>query len=306
MQEDVLFAAAGVRLGGTITGPDGVLPVPGVVMISGSGPADRHNGGLFDALRDHLVDAGIAVLAYDKRGVGESTGAWAPAAVDDLAGDAAAAVEVLRRHPRVADHGVGVLGHSEGGWVALRLCARFGRPRYLIANSCPAVSFLEAEVFALNGGGVEARVAAQIYRQLRTAVHRGAAVTEGQQILASYEHEPWYAAALGDFLLDAETWTQLRLWADYDPYSDLIELHTPTLSIFGENDPLVPVAASVALYEQTATQAARVQHTVVLPGADHRIRTVNGRFADGYLTSLSRWCTADHPRPHPDHPHPDP
>jgi uncharacterized protein len=46
-----------------------------------------------------LVDAGVAVLAYDKYGVGESTGAWLTATVDRLASDAGTAVAVLRRHP---------------------------------------------------------------------------------------------------------------------------------------------------------------------------------------------------------------
>ena len=74
---------------------------PGVILVGGSGPSDRHNGGFFDALRTHLADAGVAVLTYDKRGAGKSTGEWASATVDDLAHDAAAAVAVLQAHPRV-------------------------------------------------------------------------------------------------------------------------------------------------------------------------------------------------------------
>jgi hypothetical protein len=67
-------------------------------------------------------------------------------------------------------------------------------------------------------------------------------------------------------------------------------VRTPTLAIFGENDPLVPVAASVAVYERTAAQAARAHQIAVLPGADHRMRTASGEFAVGYLTLLSTWC----------------
>src|SRR5580693_1244391 len=115
--------------------PGPASPSPGIVLIGGSGPSDRHNDGFFDLLRDHLAQAGVAVLAYDKRGTGRSAGDWATATVDDLAADATAAVAALQAHPQVTPGTVGVLGHSEGGWVALRLGARPGAPRHLIINS---------------------------------------------------------------------------------------------------------------------------------------------------------------------------
>jgi pimeloyl-ACP methyl ester carboxylesterase len=295
VREEVLFAGADERLAGTIACPDGTDPVPGLVLIGGSGPADRHNGGLFDALRDHLVGAGVAVLAYDKRGVAGSTGAWSTATVDELAGDAAAAVAVLGAHPRVAADAVGVLGHSEGGWVALRLATRLAAPAHLIVNSCPVVSFVDAEVFALTTAGAEASLARTICRQLTAATRAGAEPSQGQRILAGYAHEPWYGTAVGDFHPDAQSWAQLRAWADYDPHDDLVRLTTPTLAVFGENDPLVPVAASIARYRQTAAAAARAQRIVTFPAADHRLRTANAHFAVGYLTLLSVWCHAPKP-----------
>ena len=297
MTEDVIFACADTKLSGMITFPDlaGSDDVPGVVLIGGSGPADRHNGGLFDALRAHLVGAGVAVLVYDKRGVGRSTGAWATATVDELAGDAAAAVSVLQAQRRVRPERVGVLGHSEGGWVALRMCARFAGPRYLIANSCPAVPFLDAEVFALMAAGADASSAAALYGQLSAAARSGAGLAEAQMILTSYAHHRWYSTALGDFTLDADTWAQLRAWVDYDPHADLVRLTTPALAIFGDKDALVPVAASVAGFEQTAYSAARSQQVVVFPSSNHRIQTPTGAFAAGYLDLLSAWCGADPP-----------
>lgn len=104
--EEITFPGAGVHLSGSITCPGTAGACPGVVLIGGSGPSDRHNDGFFDALRTHLAGAGVAVLAYDKRGAGKSTGAWAAATVDDLAYDAAAAVAALQALPRVADDAV--------------------------------------------------------------------------------------------------------------------------------------------------------------------------------------------------------
>jgi alpha/beta superfamily hydrolase len=68
----------------------------GIVMIGGSGPTDRINGGYFVSYRDQFTSDGIAVLWYDKRGVGESTGNWAAGTFDDLANDAIAAISALR------------------------------------------------------------------------------------------------------------------------------------------------------------------------------------------------------------------
>jgi hypothetical protein len=263
---------------------------PGIVLMGGSGPSDRHNGGFFDVLRDHLAGAGLAVLAYDKRGAGRSAGDWPAATVDDLAADAAAAIAVMQEHRRVARQPVGVLGHSEGGWVALRVCARLGAARYLIMNSCPAVSFAESEVHALAGAGAEPGQAAELMQQLTAAVRAGRGYQEGQRILAARQHEPWYAAlAEGGFSLDANAWSGLGAWGQYDPGADLDRLTTPTLAIFGDSDPLVPVPASIARLRETADRTARPQQITVFPGADHRLQAGTS-LAPGYLACLSTWC----------------
>lgn len=288
--EEITIPGHGVRLSGSVTCPDVAGASPGVVLVSGSGPSDRHNGGFFDALRAHLVGAGVAVLAYDKRGAGRSTGVWASATVDDLADDAAAAVAALQAHPKVATGAVGVLGHSEGGWVALRLCARLGGPRHLIVNSCPAVSFAESEAFALAREGAEPTAAAALMRQLTAGARAGHGYRHGQEIIAGLRHEPWYPLLSADgFTVDTDTWAQLTAWADYDPGDDLARLTTPTLAILGENDPLVPVSASAERYEESAARAARHQKTRIFAGADHRLATTAG-FAPGYLAQLSTWC----------------
>jgi uncharacterized protein len=261
-----------------------------VVLVGGSGPSDRHNGGFFDVLCTHLVGAGVAVLAYDKRGAGKSTGAWASATVDDLAGDAAAAVGALQAHPGVAANAVGVLGHSEGGWVALRLGVESSAPRHLIVTSCPAVSFAESELSALTAAGAEPGAAAALMQELAAAARTGRSHQQGQQIIAAYQHESWYPLlSAGGFTLDPTTWAQLTAWTDYDPFDDLTRLMTPTLAIFGQDDALVPVPASVQRYEETAARCGRYQQTVVFPGADHRLRATAG-LAPGFLTRLSRWC----------------
>ena len=125
--ENVTVTNAEVVLAGSLTLPDRGAPVPGVVLVGGSGATDRDNDTHFPPIRRHLVEAGFAVLSYDKRGVGGSSGDWLDATMDDLASDAAAALDFLRAQPEVRTEAVGLFGHSEGGWVVLRAATAAGR-----------------------------------------------------------------------------------------------------------------------------------------------------------------------------------
>src|SRR5262249_10927087 len=95
-------------------------PFPAAALITGSGPQDRDESLLghkpFLVLADHLTRKGIAVLRYDDRGVGKSTGKFATSTSKDFAEDAAGAVAYLRDRKEVSR--VGLIGHSEGGLIA--------------------------------------------------------------------------------------------------------------------------------------------------------------------------------------------
>ncbi len=126
-------SVAGVELAGTFTLPAGASPgrrVPAVVTISGTGPQDRDEAILmvkgyapFREVADTLGRRGIAVLRYDDRGVGQSTGSHATATLLDFAEDVRAALAWLRRRPEVDPRRIGLVGHSEGGLVAPMVAA---------------------------------------------------------------------------------------------------------------------------------------------------------------------------------------
>lgn len=137
--EEVVFenATAGVKLAGTLSLPRGNGPHQAVILISGSGQQDRDET-LFDhkpflLIADHLTRAGIAVLRYDDRGAGKSTGAdkLENATSADFAGDAAAAFDFLIKRPDINSARVALLGHSEGGIIAP-----------MVAGNRPAVAAL--------------------------------------------------------------------------------------------------------------------------------------------------------------------
>src|SRR5262249_55548976 len=98
------------------------------VLMTGSGPQNRDEAvipgfPIFKRIADFLTRRGLAVLRYDDRGVGQSSGDYTSATIQDFAADGKAAVAYLRARPDINPAQVGVLGHSEGGLYAAMMGA---------------------------------------------------------------------------------------------------------------------------------------------------------------------------------------
>ena len=128
-QRTVTFLTADqVRLAGTLMSPgDGVWPA--VLIINGSGPLDRDSAmkgqalGFGSSLAEELAKVGVASLRFDKRGVAESEGDYLPTGLDTETEDAAAALDALAAAPEVDADRVGLVGHSVGALISVRLAA---------------------------------------------------------------------------------------------------------------------------------------------------------------------------------------
>ena len=112
--EDVRFSNGDIQLAGTLISPTSQGPHPAVILVHASGAEDREY--LLPFAR-FLIRHGMAVLAYDKRGVGGSTGDWNKASFADLAGDVVAAFEYLKTRSDIQRGRIGMLGWSQAGWV---------------------------------------------------------------------------------------------------------------------------------------------------------------------------------------------
>lgn len=112
--EDVQFVNGDVRLAGALISPKDARRHPAIVLVHGSGAATRE---WMLPFARFLVRRGLAVLGYDKRGVGGSTGDWNVASFDDLAGDAVAAFAYLKTRNDIDAKRIGLLGVSQAGWV---------------------------------------------------------------------------------------------------------------------------------------------------------------------------------------------
>jgi len=106
-----------LALAGLLFVPDNDGPFPAAVVIHGSGTSRRDNG-WYLTLTKHLQDNGIVVLLPDKRGSEKSEGDWTTSSFEDLATDTRAAIQYLRAQQSVPLSGIGVIGMSQGGWIA--------------------------------------------------------------------------------------------------------------------------------------------------------------------------------------------
>ena len=125
--EEVTFSHGDVTLTGTLTKPAGKKNLTAVVLVSGSGQQNRDEEVMghkpFAVLADHLTRGGIAVLRYDDRGTGGSSALSPDVTTADFAQDALAAVKYLQSVPEINKKKIGVVGHSEGGQIAIMLAA---------------------------------------------------------------------------------------------------------------------------------------------------------------------------------------
>jgi pimeloyl-ACP methyl ester carboxylesterase len=90
-----------------------------------------------------LADAGFIVLRYDKRGLGQSGGRAESASLADYAEDLRAAVKMLSERKDADPKRIAVVGHSEGGDVALLAAAKEKRIAAVGLIATPGVAGTE-------------------------------------------------------------------------------------------------------------------------------------------------------------------
>jgi uncharacterized protein len=307
-EEEVVFenGVAKIQLAGTLTVPSGTGPHPAVILLTGSGPQDRNETVMghrpFLILADHLSRHGIAVLRYDDRGFGKSTGDFATATHADFVEDALAAVMWLKTRKEIDPKRIGFIGHSEGGLVAPLATVR--RPEdvaFLVLLAAPAVPLDEVLIRQsediIRGLGVEAKMIErssalqrEAYALIKSETDK--AVLE-PKLRALFQKQiagmkPEHLAKLG--ITEGKFDSQLQMiqtaWfrglINYDPRPTLRDVKCPVLALNGEKD--IQVAAKVnlaAIREAVAAGKNGNVKVLELPGLNHLFQTcVTGAFTE--------------------------
>jgi pimeloyl-ACP methyl ester carboxylesterase len=125
------------HLAATFTYPKGMGPFITVVLITGSGQQDRDET-IFDhkpfaVIADYLTKQGFAVLRVDDRGTGKSRGELKTATSLDFADDVVTSLNYLLTRKEVNKNKIGVMGHSEGGFIAPIVYTKWRRLAFIVS-----------------------------------------------------------------------------------------------------------------------------------------------------------------------------
>lgn len=296
---ELSFEWRGLELVGSLHLPPGPGPHPAILMMQGSGPADRDNDGYFLQIRTAFLSRSIAAFSFDKPGCGASSGDWRDYALLARGDQAEAAVGALRSQPDIDPTRVGVWGQSQGGWLAQIMASRPLQLALAIANSGPSIGVAEQDLFgcerSMRAEGYsepDIRSAVEYIEVLHDAARRGAPYREVAPLIAAAESQPWYGYAAVE---DEADWRfgRLLIQEDYDPLEALQAARCSFLAVYGGRDVLVPAwrgaaESGGALLDSGVTDTM----VAVFPTGDHRIRDGAGEFVSGYFDLLGGWAEA--------------
>ena len=280
--QDVRFANGEAQLVGTVYLPEHGDHFPGVVALHGASEPTRE-AAVYRHLLESLPPMGFAVLIYDRRGSGASSGNLNGIDYETLADDAIAARTALAKVPRIDLAKIGFWGFSQGGWLAMLAAERSKNAAFAISVSAPLstpeVQMQFATTNLLTVRGYSRKDVEQMLetRKMWTGYLKGAnSRTEAVDALQNAEAQPWFELAFMPKASQLTTDPARNSWRremGYDPVATVRRLKVPLLFIYGGSDPWIPVQQSVKQLRLLANQRPNIRH-VVVPNANHEMMFV--------------------------------
>lgn len=264
-QQQVRFNNGDVQLNGLLMTPVGDGPYPAVVFVNGSG-VSHHEVFWYLYQADFLAKQGLVVLLPDKRGCGKSVGQWHTAGMNDFAGDAVAALNLVRNLPGVDSNRVGLLGLSQGGMIAPLAAGLSPDVDYVIDVSGCATSF-------------DFQIKHEIANDMRA------------------DGWPNFLVALAVPAFTRRAEKSRPIWweknGEFDPMDYWRNLSIPGLIVFGgeDEDQNVPVKRSLSRIDSALTANSDLSIDVkVFEGSGHAMGDPDtGWIRQEYLDFLARW-----------------
>jgi uncharacterized protein len=303
-EDEVTFpnARAGVTLAGTLTLPKGPGPFPAAILIAGSGPQDRDgsiaNHKPFLVISDYLTRKGFAVLRYDKRGVGESTGSAETATTLDLASDVECAITYLKSRKEIDPNKIGLIGHSEGAMIAPAIAATNTALPWVVLLAAPATKGEEtllnqSDMIARASGlaGAQELASLNFDKEAYDLVEKemdSAVVTDKLKALVK---ESGLDSAFPPSALEAQihmmTSPWFRFYLTYDPMPDLKKTKCPVLALYGEKDLQVPARINMPMLQKAFADGENSHADV------RQLPELNHLFQHAYTGSPTEYAAID-------------
>jgi uncharacterized protein len=278
--ERVSIPSNGFSLAGTISKPASATgKLPAVVLVGASGPTDRDGLAfgvpILGEIAGALADAGFLVVRYDKRGIGQSGGRAESAGVMDYVEDVRATIKMLERRKDVDLKRIGVVGHSEGGTVALVATGKDKRIAAVAVLGAPGVTgadiVLAQQRRLLNRSTLSAEEKQQkVDAQKR--IHDAVISGKGLELLAPDVRRAVDNAEYQSLLVA-------------DPAKIVAEVRQPLLIVQGELDTQVEPSNADRLEALARTRKnAKLVEVVKLPGVNHLLVPAATGEVDEYPT----------------------
>jgi pimeloyl-ACP methyl ester carboxylesterase len=288
VEREIQFAntTAHNQIAGTLSLPTGDGLFPAVVLISGTGHNTRDEDvwghKVFLVLTDTLTRNGFAVLRYDKRGVGGSSGDYDAATTADFTSDAQAAVGWLKTQPRIDGSRVGVLGHSEGGIIASAVAASDKGVAFVVMIAGPCIRgdklfVLQSAMTAKAYGAPDDYIAKrkvfdeELYNAIISAPSQSAALDRAKAMITRGVADKIIDANEAGSLAKDDTTPWERYFLAYDPAPTLARITVPVLVLSGSLDVQVPAKENLAAARQALKNNSNAT-VVELPGMNHLLQ----------------------------------
>lgn len=235
---------------------------PAVVFTPGSGDSLYQNyvwGFVETYVLDFFLSHDFAVLLVNKRGMGQSEGNLVKNSIEGRAGDIYAELESIKNHPRIDSDNIGLVGHSQGGWVVVQAAAEHPDIAFFINLAGPTTTMLE-------------NAADNIYHEGRC---RGMQGEKLDRYIAKRLRSVNQGIAIGE-LTDFGMYGFDARNMGYDPRDALQTIQSPGLFVYAENDNKVTPSLNIGrLNEIFDNDVPENFNMVILDRATHVFRLVN-------------------------------
>lgn len=243
-------------LAGTLTRPKSAGKFAAVVLVSGSGPHDRNATTMghesFKVLADYLTRNNIVVLRYDDRGVNESKGDFAKTTTAGFGEDALAALRFLRTQPKVDPTRVGLVGHSEGGLIAMILAGQQASGLHFIASLAGPTIPMDS-LLLMQGEAVMAAEGLTMSDSARRIIKRNYEIAAGdlparaafEAILENMKSVRGSQELDGIDRIGAMVTPWFRYFIRIDPRTFIRKVRVPVFAAFGSKDVQVPASPNI-------------------------------------------------------------
>ncbi|MBX2888473.1 MAG: alpha/beta hydrolase [Ferruginibacter sp.] len=307
-----------IQLSGTLTIPGNTNreAYPAFILISGSGPQDRDETIFghkpFAVIADYFTRKGFAVLRYDDRGTGQSTGNFSTATTEDFAHDAEAALQYLKTLPEINSAQIGLIGHSEGGMIAPIVAENNPDIHFIILLAAPGIPIVdlmtEQNIAIQRSMGISEKAAnayGELYKQMINKIITNktdeSSLYTNLLALSTHWAQQQEKAVLMVLQLSTEALrenliTQLiketsspwmKNFLSYNPQPTLKNVKAKILALNGSKDIQVLAQSNTSGIKQTLAKGKSTSYEVKI------IDNVNHLFQSCKLCSIQEYSTLD-------------